>query len=194
MFDLREMYTPSRLQEWAGTSRRDANNKKGQTYFEEMRLMRKDRSKSNDWEPLYLDEMEGWEYFRPVFTGTDVKNSSLRSGGGPAGDIEIDPEMFTMSSAVPEDEDCMEDLVPEKAEAGIRSSDQADTSNRVKGKTDKCSGKDLNKQTGVSSSRDETEWIRLADDKPKNLLLPDVISMTKYFCDHYRKHFFSIFG
>ena len=130
MFDLWEKYTLSRLQEWAGTSRRDANNKKGQTYFEEMRLMRKDRSRNNDWEPLYFDEMEGWEYFRPVFTGADVKNSSLSPGGGPAGDIEIDPEMFTMSSAVPEDEDCTEDLVPEKTEAGIRSSDQADTRQR----------------------------------------------------------------
>ena len=156
--------------------------------------MRKDRSIRNEMEPLFMDGtdgMEGWDYFRPDLSGTCATDSSARMGGGLETEVEVDLDAISMGAALPEDENCADDRVPEKAEAGISGSDQAVRAESEQEKGDRDSGKDLKKQTGASSPRENAEWSGLTEDRPKNLLLPDVISMTKYFCDNYKKHMYA---
>lgn len=81
-------------------------------------------------------------------------------------------------SEVPETEDCSADAVP----AGTS------PKKRKKETADERGGKRLSDtaQEIILEKKEETAVVA-----EKKLLLPDVISMTKYFCDHYRLSMFS---
>ena len=81
-------------------------------------------------------------------------------------------------SAVPETEDCSADAVPAGTSPKKRKKETADE------RGGKCLSDTA--QEIILEKKEETAVVA-----EKKLLLPDVISMTKYFCDHYRLSMFS---
>ena len=149
--------------------------------------MKNGRTGSNYVEPPDDSRMEG---YKTEFTDADIrcctgrKIDELKYGNAELHDIET-----SESWRYPEVENSAEDIIPEGAEPGdgfIRNRDQTDRDTPERSRESPVPERSV--QEG---QKQRAQAPHPAAEEEKTLFLPDVISMTKYFCDHYKLALYS---
>ena len=155
--------------------------------------MKNGRTGSNYVEPPDDSRMEGYKTNRTdagSMCCTGMQNVDLKNGNTELSDIES-----AEAWSYPEVENCAEDSIPEGAEPGdgfIRRRNQTERDNPEGSRDSPVPGGAAQEGQTQDGQVQRGQGPHAAvEEEQKTLFLPDVISMTKYFCDHYKLALYS---